>query len=232
MLTGVLAGLAAGALWGLVFVLPHVLPGYGSVDVMAGRFVVYALCAVGVMLATARGRRLPTWSQAAAAVGLSVLGFTGYFLLLVLALRDAGTALPTLIIGTIPIWVMVLGKPDGLRWGALVPGAALTVLGMVLMSWAEPATTGGNAPHFWRGIAYAVAAMVSWTAFALLNAAWLRKHAEVRASDWANWLGIASGAGALCVWLLLGTEPQELVMRHGLLLLGMLAVQARGHQPC
>lgn len=60
--------------------------------------------------------------------------------------------------------------------------------------------------------------MVSWTAFALLNAAWLRKHAEVRASDWANWLGIASGAGALCVWLLLGTEPRELVMRHGLLM--------------
>ena len=216
MLTGILAGLAAGALWGLVFVLPRVLPGYGSVDVMAGRFVVYGLCALGIMLVTARGKRLPTWSQALAAVGLSLLGFTGYFLLLVLALRDAGTALPTLIIGTIPIWVMVLGKPENLRWAALLPGAALTVLGMVLMSWAEPAAAEGHAPYFWRGIAYAVAAMASWTAFALLNAAWLRRHAEVRASDWANWLGIASGVGALVLWLFLGSAPQALVAEHGL----------------
>ncbi|MFZ4287300.1 DMT family transporter [Variovorax sp. HJSM1_2] len=218
MLTGILAGLAAGALWGLVFVLPRVLPGYGSVDVMAGRLLVYGLCAAGVMLLSARGRQLPTWSQAAVAAGLSVLGFTGYFLLLVLALRDAGSALPTLIIGTIPIWVMVLGKPENLRWAALLPGAALTVLGMALMSWAEPAAAQGDAVHFWRGIAYAVAAMVSWTAFALLNAAWLRRHPQVRASDWANWLGIASGAGALVLWLVLGSAPQVLVMQHGLML--------------
>ncbi|MCE3273346.1 MAG: protein of unknown function transrane, partial [Ramlibacter sp.] len=43
MLTGVLAGLAAGALWGLVFVAPRMAQGYGAVDVAAGRFVVYGL---------------------------------------------------------------------------------------------------------------------------------------------------------------------------------------------
>jgi hypothetical protein len=29
---------------------------------------------------------------------------------------------PSLIIGTIPVWVMLLGKPAGLRWRALCRG--------------------------------------------------------------------------------------------------------------
>ena len=36
MLTGILAGLAAGALWGVVFVAPRMVPGFSSVDLSAG----------------------------------------------------------------------------------------------------------------------------------------------------------------------------------------------------
>jgi hypothetical protein len=39
MLTGILAGLAAGALWGLIFVVPRITPGLSSVDLTAGRFI-------------------------------------------------------------------------------------------------------------------------------------------------------------------------------------------------
>jgi hypothetical protein len=123
MLTGILAGLAAGALWGVVFVAPRMVPGFSSVDLTAGRFLAYGVVAALVMLIGMRTRRLPTPAQALAAIGLSVLGFTGYYLLLVLAIRDAGTEVPTLIIGTIPLWVMLLGKPQHLRWAALVPGS-------------------------------------------------------------------------------------------------------------
>jgi drug/metabolite transporter (DMT)-like permease len=64
---------------------------------------------------------------------LSVLGFSGYHLILVPAVRDAGVEASSLIIGTIPIWVMVLGKPEGLRWQDLLPGLILTITGVVLM---------------------------------------------------------------------------------------------------
>ena len=104
MLTGILAGLAAGALWGLVFVAPRMVAGYTSVDLTAGRFVAYGVVAAALMLLVMRGRPLPTLRQALAALGMSVLGFTGYYLLLVLAIRDAGTEVPTLVIGTILIF--------------------------------------------------------------------------------------------------------------------------------
>ncbi len=224
MLTGILAGLAAGALWGIAFVTPRMLSvdggGFSSVDLASGRFVVYGLVAAAVMLAGWRSRRLPTWRQAGAALVMSVLGFTGYYLLLVLAIRDAGTEVPSLVIGTIPIWIMLLGKPQGLRWAALLPGLVFTALGLALMMYSSHG--GGvaageavdvSAAHFWRGVAFALASLVCWTIFAILNSSWLKRHPEVNATDWANWLGIAAGLGALLMWGATGSDVSAMATR-------------------
>lgn len=217
MFGGILAGLAAGALWGLVFVAPRMAGGFSSVDLTAGRFLAYGLVALAVTLFTLGRRPLPTAGQALAALGMSLLGFTGYYLLLVLAIRDAGTEVPSLIIGTIPLWVMLLGKPGDLRWSAFVPGLVLTVAGLGLMM-ASPHGAEGAAPspHYWRGIAFALASLACWTAFALLNSAWLKRHPEVNATDWANWLGLATGAGALVLWTVAGSGLQNLRAQPGL----------------
>ena len=220
MLTGILAGLAAGALWGLVFVAPRMTVGLSSVDLAAGRFVSYGAVAALVMLITWRSHQLPSARQALAALGLSVLGFTGYYLLLVLAIQRAGTELPTLIIGTIPIWVMLLGKPLGLKWTALLPGLVLTAAGLLLMMNATPAAdpvapvpSDGN---YWQGVAFALAAMLCWTAFAILNADWLKRHPKVNATEWANWLGIATGVGAVLLWLVAGSESRALLANENI----------------
>ncbi len=152
----------------------------------------------------------PTLRQVMSAFGLSVLGFTGYYLLLVLAIRDAGTAVPSLIIGTIPIWMMLLGKPVGLRWSALVPGLVLTTLGLLLMMRAEDAAT-ADSDNFLRGVAFAAVAMVCWTAFGLLNANWLKKHPNISATTWANWLGVTTGLGALILWIAAGSDSNTLL---------------------
>jgi drug/metabolite transporter (DMT)-like permease len=220
----VLAGLAAGALWGLVFVSPRMVGGFSSVDLSAGRFVAYGVVATAVLLLRARSRPWPTPSQALSAAGLSVLGFTGYYLLLVLAIRDAGTEVPTLLIGTIPIWVMLLGKPGGLRRTALVPGLVLTLAGLALMMGTPHGADGASAPHPVRGIVLALAAMACWTAFALLNAAWLKRHPDVDATDWANWLGVATGSGALVLWAVAGSPPSILAAQPDLGLFVALAI--------
>ncbi len=225
MLTGILAGLAAGALWGLVFVAPLMAPGFSAVDFTVGRFLSYGALSFALMLLFRKAPR-PTARQAMAASGLSLLGFTGYYLLLVLAIRDAGTEVPSLIIGTIPIWMMLLGRPAGLRMTTLLPGLMLTLLGLALMMQASSGlVVEGQAPFvFWRGVAFAVASMVCWTAFGILNAAWLKKHTEVNATTWANWLGIATGLGALVLWLVAGSDVQVIRSQDGLLRAALLAV--------
>jgi drug/metabolite transporter (DMT)-like permease len=204
MLRGILAGLLAGALWGLVFVAPRLVPGVSGVDLAAGRFVVYGLVALAVVAFSRRP--LPTARQALAAAGLSVLGFTGYYVLLVFAIRDAGTEVPSLVIGTIPLWIMLLGKPGHLRWAALAPALLLTALGLGLMMAFPQAAAAAPQPHYWRGVLLATGSLAAWTAFALLNSAWLKRHPEVNATDWANWLGLATGAGALLLWAAAGSD--------------------------
>lgn len=219
MVTGILAGLGAGAFWGTAFLAPLLTPGFSSIDLTVGRFLACGLLSV-LLLAWAglRGEaHLPTWRQAGAALWLSLLGYTGYYLLLVLAIQAAGAALPVLIIGTIPLWIMLLGKPQGLRWGALVPGLLLTMAGLALMMrvTAHGAGAAGSGDDLWLGIFFAVLAMASWTAFGLLNAGWLSRHPEVNSTVWANWLGVAAGLGALGIWAVAGTDVDTLVQRPG-----------------
>lgn len=211
---GIAAGLAAGALWGMVFVVPRMTVGLSVVDVTAGRFVSFGVIAAMVMALRWRNHTRPTWRQAITAFGMSTLGATGYYLLLAQAINASGSEVPTLIIGTIPVWVMVLGKPLSLQWRALLPGLMLTVMGLVLMTQGAlkqsldlPQAGAG----FWWGVVLASGAMSSWTAFALLNAAWLKRHPEVSATEWTNWLGVATGVGAVLLWLCAGSDINHLL---------------------
>lgn len=231
MLKGILAGLAAGALWGLVFVAPALAPGLSAVDLVAGRFISYAAMSLLVMAVSRRARALPTVRQTWMALGFSVLGFSGYYLLLVLAIRDIGVELPTLIIGTIPIWVMLLGKPHGLLWRSLVPGLMLTVAGVVLMAQAGLSDVAGEGVSsvgwtYWRGVGLAMLAMASWTAFAILNSAWLQKHREIDATDWANWMGVAAGLAGFGVWCLMGTDLNVLLAQEDIAQSAIVCVAA------
>lgn len=213
MLTGLFAGLAAGALWGMVFVVPRMTPGLSSVDLTAGRFISYGGIAALAMLLTWRSHTWPTVRQAVTALGMSLLGATGYYLLLAQSIVYAGTEVPTLIIGTIPIWVMLLGKPAGLKWAGLLPGLLLTLGGLALMmqsTLGHAARLPAGGGQFWWGVLLALGAMLSWTAFALVNAAWLKRHPEVSATEWANWIGVATGVGAFLLWLLLGSDVETL----------------------
>lgn len=223
MAAGIAAGLGAGAFWGTTFVAPLVAPGFASVDYTAGRFVACGLFSLAWMLwqtlrvpSPQRAGQWPSFAQAGAALWLSVLGYTGYYLLLVYGIADAGAALPALIIGTLPVWMMLLGKPAHLRWAALLPGLVLTAAGMVLMmdATADEVNASGTG-HFWRGVLLAVGAMLSWLAFGMLNARWIRRHPEVKSTAWANWLGLAAGLGGLVLGLGWGTAWAELTARPG-----------------
>ena len=211
---GIAAGLGAGALWGMVFVAPSMTPGLTSVDLTAGRFVSFGLMALVMLLLGRENHAWPNASQALSALGMSLLGATGYYLLLAQSIHAAGSEVPTLIIGTIPIWVMLLGKPSGLKWSALLPGLLLTAAGLALMmqvTLGRAATLSLAGIDFWWGVLLALGAMVSWSVFALLNAAWLKRHPQVSVTEWANWLGLATGIGAMLLWLLAGSASNELL---------------------
>ncbi len=219
MTTGIVAGLGAGAFWGLAFVAPLMAPSFSAIDITWGRYLACALVSVLLMLwSAARGQLAwPTPRQAIAALGLSVLGYTGYYLLLALAIQTAGATLPVLVIGTIPLWLMLLGKPQAMRWRSLAWGLSLTAAGVALMAYATTHGASGvqQGPRPGWGVAYAALATASWVLFGLLNKRWLAHHPEVNDTLWASWMGVAAGGGAFVVWWWGGSPWHALVARPG-----------------
>lgn len=242
MVVGVLAGLGAGALWGLVFVAPLMLPAWSAVDVATGRFITYGILSAALLMWAGRGQVRPNREQLLTVAALSVLGFTAYFTWLALSIQLAGTEVPALVIGTVPIWVMLLGKPKGLAWSRLMPGLVLTLAGLGMMAWdvqpdvlralgAVLAQALGFAPEqavqnlplaqaarlgaFWQGVFWVGLSTISWTVFSLWNAKALARYPSVSASVWANWLGIATALGALLMWWAMGSSATYLAAQEG-----------------
>jgi drug/metabolite transporter (DMT)-like permease len=50
MWTGVLCALLAGAMWGMVFIVPELLPAFSPVELAVGRYMAYGAIAFGLML--------------------------------------------------------------------------------------------------------------------------------------------------------------------------------------
>jgi drug/metabolite transporter (DMT)-like permease len=210
-----------------VFVVPRMVGHFAMVDIVSARFAVFGAVSALAVFARPAAQRWPTGRQALAALGLSVLGFSGYYLLLAFGIVAAGTEVPSLIIGTIPVWMMLLGRPPGLRMAALLPGLLLTGAGIALMIWGAWSAQQGGAHgggRFAWGIVLSLGAMASWTVYGLLNAAWLQRHTEIHAADWANWLGIATGLGAVGLWLAAGSDLAALQAQPDGLLFVVLAL--------
>src|SRR5688500_8798577 len=121
---GVLTGVAAGAVWGLAFVLPSLAPGWSPEAVSAGRYLVYG--AASALVATAlRGRATSAWTLARRhwrpALLFAVTGNVGYYLLLVVALQHVGAPVSAAVIGTVPVAVAVAAnlRDRTYRWRQL-----------------------------------------------------------------------------------------------------------------
>ena len=171
-------------------------------------------------LASAAG---PPGIKSGRALGLSVLGFSGYYLLLVLAIRDAGRSAHA------DHWHdshlgHAAGQARALLWRSLLPGLLLTVP-VCADDGLRPrprhsADAGGR-----TGAALALpVGHACWTAFAVLNSAWLKHHREVNVTDWTNWLGVGRAWRAGALWWALGSEPKVLLAQEDIAQAAMVCI--------
>ena len=130
--TGTLFALAAGLVWGLVFVAPTLLGEYPAVLLIMGRYLAFGL--IALPLAWWDRDRLAELTRAdwVEAAKLSLVGNVLYYLCLAAAIQRAGGPLPTMVIGTLPVRLPTFQVITTL----CTPPGALTVAVMVLrMGW-------------------------------------------------------------------------------------------------
>lgn len=200
---GLGAGITAGLVWGLAFLLPVLLGSWNPVIVTVGRYLVYGLLSV-VLFAVGGGpvRQLARqhWRLALA---FAVAGNAGYYLLLVVGIRAAGAPLTDMVIGAIPVVVAVVGNwlSPSYRWRRLALPLILVTAGLALVSALEisgvHAYQPGPVGEKLAGLAAACGAVILWTWYALVNARFLAAREAVSPAHWATVVGVATGAVTL-----------------------------------
>ncbi len=202
MWRGILYALAAGLMWGLVFVGPLLLPGYPAALQSVGRYLAFGLLALPLGWLDRRRLRQLTRSDWREAFKLAAIGNLLYYLCLASAIQRAGAPLPTMIIGTLPVVIAVAAngrrvQRDGrLPWLRLMPSLALIALGVACVNHVELAALRRDAhadpTRYLHGALFALAAVACWTWYPLRNADWLRAHAERNPLTWATAQGLAT----------------------------------------
>ncbi|MET0519707.1 MAG: DMT family transporter [Burkholderiaceae bacterium] len=229
MLTGTLFALAAGLMWGLVFVAPLLLPEYPAALLAVGRYLAFGLIALPLALmdrASLRQLGRADWWQA---VRLSAIGNFLYYLCLAASIQRAGGPLPTVIIGTLPVVIAICSKlrrpprradagaEPRLSWPRLAPSLLLIALGIGCVNQVELTrlSLDGELPRYVGGALLAVAAVACWTWYPIRNADWLRAHADRSPRAWATAQGLVTlpmallGLATLAALQRLGLPPLD-----------------------
>jgi drug/metabolite transporter (DMT)-like permease len=222
MLSGVLFALAAGLMWGLVFVGPLLLPDYPAALQTFGRYLAFGLIALPLAFIDRHEIRRLTRADWLTALRLAAIGNVLYYLFLSSAILRAGGALPTMIIGTLPVVIAIAAnvlshQRDGhFPWLQLAPPLALILLGIACVHHVEWTNLmhnpGADPARYLSGAALAVCAVACWTWYPLKNANWLRGHPDRLPRVWATAQGLATlplallGYAAFWLWTW-ATEP-------------------------
>ncbi|QTC93229.1 DMT family transporter [Brevundimonas goettingensis] len=233
---GVACGVGAGAMWGMVFLAPKATPDASPALMAAGRYIAYGL--IAAMLVAPRWRRLTallTGEAWRALVLLSVLGNLLYYALLVVAVHWAGVSASALIVGMVPVVVALWGlrEPGAAPLKRIAPALVLAVIAVVLIGHeASQGEAGGEgARPLWTslmGLGCAVAALVSWSAYAVFNSRWLDRLPDVSAHDWSLLTGVVTGGLSLGLAVLVLFDPPQWAIGDWGLFVGVSAAVAFG----
>lgn len=229
MWAGVGFALAAGMMWGLVFISPLLLPDYPASLQSFGRYLAFGLIALPLgWLDRGELARL-TRADWLEALKLALVGNLLYYLFLASAIQRAGAPLPTMMIGTLPVVIAICAnlrdhQRDGrLPWLRLAPSLALIAAGIGCVNQVELGALAAqqDADHgrYAVGALLTLGGVACWTWYPLRNADWLRRHPGRRPRAWATAQGLATLplalAGYLGLWLWLGASGDPLPMPFG-----------------
>ena len=197
IVSGVACGIGAGALWGLVFVAPELVPEFGALELTLGRYLFYGLFAA-FLIAPIWRKLVQQLSRSAwlALVWLSLAGNLVYYAFLSSAVRLGGIAMTSLVIGFLPVAVTIVGSADkgAVPLRRLVPSLALCALGALCVGWQafEPSASRSSIEQA-IGLLCGIGALVSWTCYAVGNSRWLGRLAHVPAHEWNLLTGVMTG---------------------------------------
>ena len=198
---GILAGILAGSLWGLVFLTPELTRGFSSLQLSAGRYLAYgAISALLLARSWRRVRERLSVREWRALVWLSLAGNIVYYVLLAQAVQRGGVAMASIVIGLLPVVVTLVGSREShaVPLRHLLPSLLLGGAGLACIAWESLA---GQQRGSLLGLLCAVGALISWTIYAVANSRVLARLRTITPHEWSLLTGLVTGAEALLLAL-------------------------------
>lgn len=196
LVEGVACALGAGLLWGLVFVVPLMLPDYPPAMLSFGRYLGFGVIALLLALTDLPGLRRLQREDWRMAGELALVGNILYYLFLSAAIQLADAPLPTMLIGTLPIVIAIVSNfgSEALPWRRLLPSLAVIGVGIALVNSYEMAQrrAGGSTQDYVAGAMLALAAVFAWSWYPVRNSRWLRRRPSLASGTWAIAQGLAT----------------------------------------
>lgn len=201
MLIGILAGLGAGALWGLTFVAPNLVAPFTPFDLAFWRNLIFA--AVSLVLLVRFRAVLAGLDRAGQSTGLAlgIIGYAAYYLFLTYAVAFAGPAIPALVIGSLPVLLALAGnwRERTVSWARLAGPLGLITAGLLVVNLGSlQAPAMGRTPaSILTGFLLALGALALWLGYGLWNAAALKARPATNTLVWTSLQGLGAGLGML-----------------------------------
>ena len=204
MFIGLLFAVSACFVWGLIFVIPQYLSDFSAVEVVLGRYLSYGVLSALLFFRTGLTRiRRYTARAWVIAFTFALVSNLVYYLGLVMGLRFASPTLAVLIVGMAPIVIALYGN-----WQAreiayrdlVIPclwiGFGLVLINVTEVDWSFKAA---SLSEYLLGLIGILAALVSWSWYAVNNARFLKRHPNIPASEWSTVIGVATLFWALLI---------------------------------
>lgn len=136
---------------------------------------------------------------------LSCLSCSFYYYLVAAAVKSAGTATTSLIIGLLPITMPVFSGDKISRPILFYISIALICFGLLMLNLpliSDMLFGQTLSSTQVSGTFIAFFALMSWTAYGLLNTKFLAKHIEVDLNTWSSMLGVCAFLTIIPLWLI------------------------------
>jgi drug/metabolite transporter (DMT)-like permease len=204
MLHGILAGLAAGALWGLTFVAPRAVLPYTEFDLAILRYLAFGLTSLFLMVCSKKFRPGPmSGKQILLALWLGMTGFVVYFICTSLSINLAGPAIAPLVIGALPLLLAIYGnwQDRNVAWSTIAIPLFLIALGLGIVNSASlmTALTAADQKKTLWGFGFAILGLLTWFHYAILNAKAMRSENAPGVLGWTSLQGLGAMASTIPV---------------------------------
>jgi drug/metabolite transporter (DMT)-like permease len=199
MLIGVFAGIMTGALWGLTFVAARAVEPYSAWDITIARYGFFGLLSLVLMIAPRFQPRGMSARLLACGLALGAISYTAYFLAVAYAVKNAGAAIPPLVVGTMPVVMALIGNVSekAVRWRDLAFPLGLIAVGVLTVNGAAVAQSSfADRQSVLVGTGWAVLALATWVAYGAANAAVMRGPNPPTSLRWTCLQGIGALVGS------------------------------------